>query len=75
MKPTAAAPVRKSIVVNAAADRAFTLFIDRFDAISRANTTCSRYRWRSPEGAARTRVELEHRYLDAVTGEVQEVPQ
>lgn len=165
MKPTAAAPVRKSIVVNAAADRAFTLFIDRFDAIKPrehnllavpvaqtvfeprvgghiydVGTDGSRCEWSRvlvyepptrvvfswdigptwqiesdpdrtsevevrfiPEGAARTRVELEHRhlerhgegwqsvargvggdagwplyldrYLDVVTGEVQEAPQ
>ncbi|OCB52838.1 ATPase [Mycobacterium vulneris] len=31
--PAEVEPIRKSVVVNAAADRAFALFIDRFDAI------------------------------------------
>lgn len=33
MMPAEVEPIRKSVVVNAAADRAFALFIDRFDAI------------------------------------------
>ncbi|CQD05297.1 ATPase [Mycolicibacterium conceptionense] len=33
MTPVEVEPIRKSVVVDAAVDRAFTLFIDRFDAI------------------------------------------
>lgn len=33
MTPTQVDPIRKSVVVNAAAEQAFSLFIDRFDAI------------------------------------------
>lgn len=33
MTPAEVEPIRKSVVVNAAADRAFALFISRFDAI------------------------------------------
>lgn len=33
MMPAEVEPIRKSVVVNAAADRAFALFIDRFEAI------------------------------------------
>ncbi len=33
MKPTEVAPIRKSAVVDAAVERAFALFVERFDAI------------------------------------------